>query len=295
MMKWLILLFVINTIAADPTPVVLWHGMGDTCCFSFSLGSFKEWLEEQIPGIYILSIRIGNNAVEDFENGYFMNPNKQIDMACEMLKNDTKLQNGFNAIGFSQGCQFIRGVIQKCGHKIPQVKNFISLGGQHQGVYGVPNCGPLTHKSCDYVRKLLNYAAYVSWVQNGLVQATYWHDPLNEAKYKEKSIFLADINNERKINKTYVKNLKKLQHFVLVKFDEDTIVQPRETEWFGFYVPGQSTKLQTLQQSDIYIKNRLGLQEMDKSGQLVFLNSTGNHLQFKDQWFIKEIIKPYLL
>ena len=29
-----------------------------------------------------------------------------------------------------------------------------------------------------------------------LVQAEYWHDPLNEDKYREKCIFLPDINQE---------------------------------------------------------------------------------------------------
>ena len=30
-----------------------------------------------------------------------------------------------------------------------------------------------------------------------LVQAEYWQDPLNMAEYKEKSVFLADINQEK--------------------------------------------------------------------------------------------------
>ena len=30
-----------------------------------------------------------------------------------------------------------------------------------------------------------------------LVQAEYWHDPLNEDEYRQKSVFLADINQER--------------------------------------------------------------------------------------------------
>lgn len=30
-----------------------------------------------------------------------------------------------------------------------------------------------------------------------LVQAQYWHDPLNDDLYKKHSIFLADINQER--------------------------------------------------------------------------------------------------
>lgn len=47
------------------------------------------------------------------------------------------------------------------------------------------------------MRKLLNLGAYISWIQNHLVQAEYWHDPLAEAEYREKSIFLADINQEK--------------------------------------------------------------------------------------------------
>ena len=30
-----------------------------------------------------------------------------------------------------------------------------------------------------------------------LVQAQYWHDPLNEEEYRSYSIFLADINQEK--------------------------------------------------------------------------------------------------
>ena len=47
------------------------------------------------------------------------------------------------------------------------------------------------------MRKLLNLGAYTSYVQKHLVQAQYWHDPLNEAEYRNVSLFLADINQER--------------------------------------------------------------------------------------------------
>ena len=95
---------------------------------------------------------------------------------------------------------------------------------------------------------------YFSWVQNGLVQAEYWHDPLNEEEYRQWSVFLADINNERAKNKTYIKNLLNLNSFVMVKFNNDTMVEPVESEWFGFYKPGQSSDVVTLQESDLYIK-----------------------------------------
>jgi palmitoyl-protein thioesterase len=55
------------------------------------------------------------------------------------------------------------------------------------------------HLICDYARRLLNYGAYTSWIQRMLVQAQYWHDPLAEETYRGKSLFLADINNERDV------------------------------------------------------------------------------------------------
>ncbi|CAH2039471.1 unnamed protein product, partial [Iphiclides podalirius] len=295
MKKLFSVLFILKCISGDPTPIVLWHGMGDTCCYFYSLGSFKLFLERQIAGVYVNSLQIGNSTIDDFDNGYFMHPNKQVEYVCRLLANDPKLAQGFNAIGFSQGAQFLRGVVQRCGHKLPPIKNLISLGGQHQGVYGLPHCGALEHTACDYVRKLLNYAAYYSWVQDSLVQATYWHDPLNEIVYKKQSQFLADINNERRINTTYVQNLNRLSSFVLVKFDGDSIVQPRETEWFGFYAPGQAERLVTLEETALYKEDRLGLKAMKESGKLIFLSTPGDHLHFEEKWFIEEIIKPYLL
>ena len=36
-----------------------------------------------------------------------MNVNDQVKFACELLKNDSRMKNGYNAIGFSQGAQFL--------------------------------------------------------------------------------------------------------------------------------------------------------------------------------------------
>jgi palmitoyl-protein thioesterase len=65
--------------------------------------------------------------------------------------------NGYNAIGFSQGGQFLRAVAQRCPLGM---KNLITLGGQHQGVYGLPNCPALSKKTCEYFREMLSYGAY---------------------------------------------------------------------------------------------------------------------------------------
>ncbi|KAM4701440.1 palmitoyl-protein thioesterase 1 [Discoglossus pictus] len=272
----------------EPVPLVIWHGMGDSCCNPLSMGYIKKVVEQQIPGIYVLSLEIGNNIVEDMENSFFLNVNNQVATVCAQLAADPKLQQGYNSMGFSQGGQFLRAVAQRCPS--PPMKTLISFGGQHQGVYGVPRCPGEGSHICDWIRKVLNNEAYTKFVQERLVQAEYWHDPLNEDAYRKGSIFLADINQERGINESYKHNLQALDKFVMVKFLNDTMVDPADSEWFGFYRPGQSKEMMTLQESSLYTEDRLGLREMDKAGKLIFLGVEGEHLQFKEEWFIEKII-----
>lgn len=81
-------------------PVVLWHGMGDSCCNPLSLGSIIKLIEGQFsPAPYVHSLRIGSNVEEDTANGFFMNANHQIDYACQLLNADKNLSKGYNAIG----------------------------------------------------------------------------------------------------------------------------------------------------------------------------------------------------
>ena len=77
-----------------PLPIVLWHGMGDNCCHSFSMGAIKEMLEKALPGVHVNSLMIGQSPNEDTLNGFFKSVDQQIDIACALIKNDTKLQNG---------------------------------------------------------------------------------------------------------------------------------------------------------------------------------------------------------
>merc|ERR1711909_255721 len=212
------LLIVCASSREGPTPIVLWHGMGDSCCNPISMGSIKNYLEDEISGVYVHSIMIGSNIIVDMESGFFRDTNRQVSEVCEMMANDPQLQDGYNAIGFSQGGQFLRAVAQRCPN--PPMKNLVGFGAQHQGVFGFPNCPGEINFFCDIVRDLLNYGAYVDFVQDFLVQAQYWHDPLHFD--------------------TYVENLSKLENFVMVKHNQDSMVEPRESSHFEFYVPGQA-------------------------------------------------------
>ncbi|CAG2212260.1 palmitoyl-protein thioesterase 1-like [Mytilus galloprovincialis] len=287
-----LVVFLTLSSALGQTPVVLWHGMGDSCCNPLSMGSIKGLIEKQVSKVYVKSLEIGDNIEEDTVNGFFLNCNTQISMVCEMLAKDPKLQNGYNAIGFSQGGQFLRAVAQRCPS--PPMINLISVGGQHQGVYGFPRCPGGNSTLCDEVRRLLNLGAYIDAIQDRLVQAEYWHDPMNEDEYKQKSVFLADINQENKMNATYKTNLMKVKNIALVKFLDDGMVQPRDSEWFGFYNPGQAKTVYNLTQSKLYTQDLLGLKQMNEAGRLHFLASPGDHLQFTEEWFISNIVNKFL-
>lgn len=45
--------------------------------------------------------------LQDTENGFFMDVNEQVSMVCSQLAQDPELKGGYNAMGFSQGAQFL--------------------------------------------------------------------------------------------------------------------------------------------------------------------------------------------
>jgi len=273
-----------------PTPVVLWHGMGDSAAGMVGIANI---IKDVIPDVYVHRIMIGGNLIVDTESGFFRDTNRQVREVCQMIAEDPELQGGYNAIGFSQGGQFLRAVAQRCPE--PAMRNLITIGAQHQGVFGFPNCPGEMDPFCDIVRDLLNYGAYVDFVQDFLVQAQYWHDPLHFDTYVEKSQFIAEVNNEKaEKNASYAINLASLENFVLVKNNQDSMVEPRESSHFEFYTPGQADVILPLRESPLYTEDRIGLKTLDEAGRLVFMAIEGNHLEFSRQWFIDEIVNVYL-
>ncbi len=91
-------------------PIVLWHGMGDSCCNPKSLGHLMKVLKDNLPGVYIKSIRTGDTDDKDVRSGYIGNIQNQVKGACNDLEQDAKLKDGFNAIGISQ-VKFMNNII----------------------------------------------------------------------------------------------------------------------------------------------------------------------------------------
>jgi palmitoyl-protein thioesterase len=108
----------------------------------------------------------------------------------------------------------------------------------------------------------------------------------------EKSGFLADINNERVLkNASYVDKIAALEKFVMVIFEEDTTVIPRESGWFA-EVNGTSGAVTPLQRRPIYLEDWIGLKALGEKDGLVFLKNPGDHMQLDDK-VLKKTFKEY--
>lgn len=168
--------------------------------------------------------------------------------------------------------------------------NLISLGGPQQGISQIPRCGDWLSILCGAFQWVVETAAYWTMTQKFVAPMTYWHDP-DEAKYRNSSTFLAIINNEVDLNEDYVRNLNNLLYLVLVKYEADRTIVPKSSSWFGFFDPSGSEF--PMEATEVYTKDRLGLQSMKENGKLVLIEAPRDHLDLDESWFIENVL-PYL-
>ena len=177
------------------------------------------------------------------------------------------------------------------------VHNLITFGAPHQGVFGIPECLEATdfYELCEMARQLLSAGAYVPWIQDLISPAQYWHDPLNISNYVAGSHYLAPINNELELfNDQYKNKMEALENFVMVMFNQDEIVVPKESAHFRFYRPGQDVEVLALEESRLYQDNLIGLKTLNEQGKLHFYAVDGKHVQIDYDWVADNIV-PFLL
>eukprot|EP00091_Calanus_sinicus_P009782 TRINITY_DN22741_c0_g1_i1.p1 TRINITY_DN22741_c0_g1~~TRINITY_DN22741_c0_g1_i1.p1 ORF type:complete len:279 (-),score=68.94 TRINITY_DN22741_c0_g1_i1:161-997(-) len=258
---------------ASSTPVICWHGVNDN---ANSCSTPLRVVKESIPDVYTLKVMIGDDLEMDTANSVLMRASDQVSYVCDVLANDPNLAGGYNALGISQGGLMMRGVAQRCPN--PPMKNLITFGSPHQGVFGVPECEASvgSYELCELVRRLLSEGAYIPWIQDLVAPAQYWHDPFNQTAFLAGSHYLADINNEREEkNPAYKDALASLENFVLARWISDTTIIPSQSSQFGFYDLGQDNTTLSLQELLMYKEDWLGLKELDAGGRLHFRGDGG--------------------
>lgn len=101
------------------------------------------------------------------------------------------------------------------------------------GVSDVPHC--FNGFFCELVNSVARSLVYMGIVQNHFGPAGYFRDPHHMNQYLNDSVFLASLNNERGDSNTLTSqktNFENLNGALLVMFEQDSMVYPKESEWF---------------------------------------------------------------
>ena len=114
--------------------------------------------------------------------------------------------------------------------------------------------------------------------------------------YPTGSHYLAPINNEvEHRNLEYKAKIENLVNFVMVMFNQDDVVEPKQSAHFEFYSPGQDREVLPLNESAIYQEDWLGLKTLDQQGKLHFREMEGDHMDFNWEWFTENVVLPFLV
>ncbi|ODQ44948.1 hypothetical protein PICMEDRAFT_17454 [Pichia membranifaciens NRRL Y-2026] len=278
----------ITETSSDRLPVLLWHGMGDSY-ESASMQWVSDTLQKEHPDLDIYSIYIDRDGGKDKEASILGDAMTQLTDVCEQIQNiEFDPKQGFNAIGFSQGGLFLRALVQTCDVRF---HNLISFGSPQNGISDLPPCQP-GNIFCERRNALIKSRIYTDYIQNNIIQAQYFRDVNDYGTYLEKSAFLKYVNNELFKDLKYYDRFVSLNKFVMVMFDKDEMLVPKESAWF--YDEDQETgDLISFNKTDSYTFDLIGLKSLHDDGKIDFLKIDDLHLKISEKDLIY-IAKTYL-
>lgn len=274
-----------------PLPLVIWHGLGDDFARE-GLREVASLAEAVNPGTYVHIIKLADSASADRQATFFGNLTEQVELVCEQLASEPILSTApaINALGFSQGGQFLRAYVERCN--FPPVRNLVTFGSQHNGISKFQSCSAAGDWVCRGAEALLRSGTWTDFVQSRLVPAQYFRDPEELDAYLEHSNFLADVNNEHtNKNAAYKKNLSSLNRFAMFMFEHDQTAVPKESAWFA-EVNTTSGEVTPLKERELYKQDWLGLKVLDEEGKLDFKTVPGEHMHLTEQT-LSDAFKEY--
>ncbi|RVW50596.1 Palmitoyl-protein thioesterase 1 [Vitis vinifera] len=196
-----------------------------------------------------------------------------------------------------------RGVVEFCDGGPPVFTELIvcilegsiklQFRGPHAGTASVPLCG--SGVFCIIADNLIKSQIYSDYVQTHLAPSGYLKLPNDIPKYLEKCRFLPKLNNELpdERNSTYKERFSSLENLVLIMFEQDTVLIPKETSWFGYYPDGAFEPVLPPQQTKLYTEDWIGLKTLDDAGRVKYISVPGNHLGISHS-DMKQYVVPYL-
>lgn len=270
-------------------PTAIFHGMGDACIYP-GMHSFTKEIKEQ-TGDYAKCLEVGNGSISSLTDNF----QDQADKACQKLLADENFAvDEINVMGLSQGSLLARYIVESCPIQ-GKVRNWASIGGPNMGVDDLPHC--FSGSFCGLVNSVVRDLVYTELIQNMVGPAGYFRDIYHQKQYQAGSVFLPYLNNEEETEDASVKAARKerfsaLNGALLMMFTEDSMVHPKESEWFQEM--DADGNVQALEDSDFYKNDYLGVRALNEAGRIQFVSVVGDHLQFS-QDDISNTIVPFLL
>ena len=286
--------------SSKPLPLLIWHGLGDRYDAE-GLNSVGELAAKIHPGTEVYYIRVSDYGSDDQRATFFGNITQQSEEICASLAANANLTDAAtglvraDALGFSQGGQFLRGLVERC--PALSVRSLVTFGSQHNGIAQFQRCGTWD-LLCKGAVALVGGNAWTDYVQSRVVPAEYYRE-LNKTTglpsegYLEHSHFLADVNNEREEKKSeYAARLAALEKFVMFVFEDDKTVVPKESGWFA-EVNETSGEVTDLRDRAIYMEDWIGLKALDEKGGLVFESVEGEHMALDKKDLVRTFKKYF--
>lgn len=100
-------------------------------------------------------------------------------------------------------------------------------------------------------------------------------------KYLKHSKFLPDALNERNFNQQIKDNWLSLKFARFVKWENDNVIIPRESSWWGQY--DENYEIVTRFQTEVYQKDLVGIKTLEEEGRADFVAIPGGHMHFSHQ------------
>jgi palmitoyl-protein thioesterase len=213
--------------------------------------------------------------------------------SCQKVAANKDFQGEFNVVGLSQGGLLARYIAEEC--EMPgKVRNVLTLGGPHMGVDAIPGC--FKGFVCDIANFMAKQIVYSSFAQNWFAPAGYFRNVQRYNDYVKGSTFLPALNNEQ-LTRGQFSDLKKesfssINQLMLVMFEQDTVIYPKETAWFQSLAEDGKTVL-PLNATTFYQDDYIGVKELNEAGKIQFVSIDGDHLQFSED-DIKNTFIPFL-